>query len=182
MAKPTPTVNVLNPQTRDLVTHHAPRLQPTYGTIWLVFRCNASLASSGDYASRWYMMPRADDIIIEKVSPHTQTVYIHAIMSRTTVAGECLLNIDQHTAKLNIYHNASNNIQHSWIAQPTYKQDCDCFVETGVVAWQKNNRRSRLLNTLMNSLNESIKANNRKLTPKINSNLPRPLRIRITVT
>ena len=57
------------------------------------------------------MMPRADDIIIEKVIHNTQTVYVHAIMSRTTVAGECLLNIDQHTAarglKLNMYHNSA---------------------------------------------------------------------------
>jgi len=68
VAKPIPTVNVLNPQTRDLVTQPyeriPPRLQPSYGMIRLVFRCDESLASSSDYA---YMMPRADDIIIEKV-------------------------------------------------------------------------------------------------------------------
>ncbi len=68
-------------------------------------------------------MRRADDIIIETIIHYIQTAYVHAIMSRTTVAGECLLNIDehtaargraayvslcidQHTAKLNMYHNS----------------------------------------------------------------------------
>ena len=88
-------------------------------------------------------------------------------MFRTTVAGECLLNIDhhiaawgpnwyewlcidQHTAKLNMYHNSATHSQAGlWLFQQ--KQE-----EIGVVAGRKNNRRGRLLNTLMNSLKEVI--------------------------
>jgi len=43
------------------------------------------------------LMRRADDIIIETIIHYIQTAYVHAIMSRTTVAGECLLNIIHHT-------------------------------------------------------------------------------------
>jgi hypothetical protein len=112
--------------------------------VWCV------IASSGDYISRWSLMRRADDIIIETIIHYIQTAYVHAIMSRTTVAGECLLNIIHHTAARGL----------SWIcitiAQPTHKANCDTQAEIGVVVGRKNNRQGRLLNTLINSNNEVI--------------------------
>ena len=92
--------------------------------VWCV------IASSGDYISRWSLMRRADGIIIETIIHYIQTAYVHAIMSRTTVAGECLLNIIHHTTarglgwicftmyrstyscqgpKLNMYHNSATH-------------------------------------------------------------------------
>ena len=96
--------------------------------------------------------------------------------------------------KLNMLHNVSIYIQlpgPSWIcitiAQPTHKANCDTQAEIGVVVGRKNNRRGRLLNTLINSNNEVINVTfarneQRKFTPKISSNPPRSFKISAIVS
>jgi len=82
-----------------------PRLQPTYDTIRLVFLCDVSLASS----SRWYMIPCADVIIIEKVV-HTLILCTSILSCPVPQLRRAMLiniNIDQHTSTKSQAENVS---------------------------------------------------------------------------